>query len=234
MKYFSQDGQDRFVADLLNHKKNGVFIDIGAFDGIDFSNSYFFEKGLSWSGICIEPNITIFKKLQTNRNCICLNCCVGEATGVNQFLSVTGYAVMLSGLLSMFDRRHLERIDEAIKVHGGTKEILDIPVLPLETILENHKIEIVDYCNIDVEGGELGVLKSINFSKVKIKLFSIENNYGEKEVQQFLKLHGYRLIAKLGADEFYELNSKRYLLMLKLEFRKFKNYLNALKNIKLG
>ena len=42
--YYSQFNQDEIINTLLGNKKNGVFIDIGAYDGITFSNSYFFEK----------------------------------------------------------------------------------------------------------------------------------------------------------------------------------------------
>ena len=44
MKYYSQTRQDFIVDQLLCNKKNGFFLDIGANDGITFSNTYFFEK----------------------------------------------------------------------------------------------------------------------------------------------------------------------------------------------
>ncbi len=99
----------------------------------------------------------------------------------------------------------------------------------MKNIFEENSFKIIDYCNIDVEGGELNVLKSIDFSEINIKVFTIENNYGSKDVLKFLKPLGYNLIATLGADEVYELNSKRYNLMFKLKMKKTKNYLSNLK-----
>lgn len=229
MDFFSQDGQDKFIANLFNNKSEGYFLDIGAYDGIDFSNTLYLEKKLAWKGICIEPNPVVFEQLKVNRNCICLNCCVGNANGIFKFLSVSGYGIMLSGLMDMFDQKHLLRIDQGIKEHGGSKEILDVPVLPLKNIFETYIITTIDYCNIDVEGGEMSVLKSIDFSKVRIKVFTIENNYGSKHVRRFLKPLGYKLIATLGADEVYELHSKRYDLMLKLKVKKLRNYISHVK-----
>jgi FkbM family methyltransferase len=233
MQFYSQDGQDEFIVRLFKNKKEGVFLDIGAYDGLNYSNSLYMEKELSWKGICIEPNPIVFKQLEVNRNCICLNCGVGETKGSFQFLSVSGYGSMLSGFIDMFDEKHLARIDQGINEYGGTKEIINLYVLPLSNIFEEHGIVSIDYCNIDVEGGEMGVLKSIDFSKVKIKVFTIENNYGTKQIGKYLKKYGYRLIAKLGADEVFEQNSKRYLLMTKWRIKKVKNFVYSMwQNIK--
>lgn len=55
MKYKSQYSQDKFLNEnFFKNKKNGVFIDIGAHDGITMSNSFFYEKQLGWDGLCVE------------------------------------------------------------------------------------------------------------------------------------------------------------------------------------
>lgn len=233
MKFYSQDGQDKFIAALLRNKKNGVFVDIGAYDGIFFSNTLHFEKYLKWTGVCVEPNPEIFNQLKHNRNCTCLNYCINDKKGDFKFLSVSGYGAMLSGILEFFDNRHLARIDCIIREHGGEKIIIDIAALPMEDIFREYSLKQIDYCNIDVEGSEMKVLESIDFSKVQIKIFTIENNYRTKTIKNFLTSKGYKLIGKLGADEVYELNSKRYDLMLKWRMDKAKSFLRLLgKSIK--
>jgi len=233
MKYYSQDGQDKFIVELLKHKRNGIFLDIGAYDGVEYSNTYYLEKELGWNGICVEPDPKVFEKLRTSRKCTCLNVCVTKEKNNYRFLSVSGYAVMLSGVVEFFDKRHVERIDKAIEEYGGTKELITIPGLPIKDILSEHQINYIDYCNIDVEGGEISVLNSIDFSKVKIGLFTIENNYGSKELRNYLRRLGYKLIAKLGADDVYELNSKRYFLIFKHKFKVWKMKMSAkLKSLK--
>ena len=55
MKYYSQINQDEYyINNIISHKKNGRFLDIGAGDGILESNTYCLEKYLGWSGICVE------------------------------------------------------------------------------------------------------------------------------------------------------------------------------------
>lgn len=230
MEFYSQDGQDKFIVDLFNNKKGGTFIDVGAFDGVTFSNSYFLEKNNEWKGICIEPNPVVFENLKINRKCVCINCCIGGQIGVSEFLAVSGSGKMLSGLLNTLDEKHLLRIDKEIEKGHATKSVLNLQVMPLKDILKEHNITYVDYCNIDVEGGELSVLKSIDFSKVTIKVFTIENNYNDNSVSHFLKTYKYRLIGKVGADEVYELKSKRYSNMIFLKIKKIKNVLSSLKH----
>lgn len=229
-KYYSQSGQDKYIAKLIKYKRDGFFLDVGAYDGINLSNTYFFEQSLDWKGICIEPNPEIFEKLSKNRKCTSVNCCIAAESGVLKYLSISGYGEMLSGIVSLFDERSLQRIDQTIETHGGSKKIIEIAAFPLKELLKNHNVNYIDYCNIDVEGGEMSVLSSIDFSQVQIKFLSVENNYGTKIIRNYLKPKGYSLIGKLGADEIYEFQSKRYLSMFLFKFKPLMHFLSAKKN----
>jgi hypothetical protein len=55
-KNFSQAYQDIFVLTMLNGKKNGTFVEIGAYDGQQISNTYLLEKKFDWTGISIDIN----------------------------------------------------------------------------------------------------------------------------------------------------------------------------------
>ena len=52
---YSQLGQDLKVLEFYNNKLDGFFIEIGASDGINLSNTYLLEKNHNWKGICVEP-----------------------------------------------------------------------------------------------------------------------------------------------------------------------------------
>jgi hypothetical protein len=52
---YSQIGQDLEVLRKYKNKYNGYFVDIGASDGIIYSNTYLLEKRYGWKGICVEP-----------------------------------------------------------------------------------------------------------------------------------------------------------------------------------
>ena len=59
----SQLGQELKVIKFYNSKKNGYFIEIGASDGIELSNTYLLETQYEWKGICCEPIPSRFEKL---------------------------------------------------------------------------------------------------------------------------------------------------------------------------
>jgi hypothetical protein len=53
---YSQTFQDIFVLTMLNGKRNGTFLEIGAGDPTESSNTYLLEKVFGWHGISIETN----------------------------------------------------------------------------------------------------------------------------------------------------------------------------------
>lgn len=132
MKYFSQFEQDRFLDEVVfNRKKAGFFIDVGAHDGISYSNSAFFEFQRNWTGICVKPNAQVFEKLRSVRSVRCENCGLGAAAGVLRFTSISGFAEMLSGFTDFYASEHKERIACELEKHGGTATKLNIAVKPL-------------------------------------------------------------------------------------------------------
>lgn len=202
--YYSQSGQDKFLNEIIfKNKRNGSFVDIGANDGITYSNSYFFENELNWRGVCLEPIPAVFEKLNKLRKSININCCIAPQEGIKEFLLVEGYAEMLSGLVENYDDRHLKRIEKEIKDFGGRANKINLPCRNLNNLLNEQKFTKIDYCSIDTEGGEFEILKSIDFKQISINVFSIENNYKESDMRYYMEFNGYELITTLEADEIY-------------------------------
>ncbi len=205
--YFSQPsvGQDNYLNEhIFKGKKNGIFVDIGAHDGITHSNTYFFEKELHWTGICIEPLPIVFEKLKQNRKSILVNGCIGLQSGESPFLMVEGYPEMLSGLQETYDPRHLDRLHAEIAQYGGSYTIALVKVYLLMDLLKLHEITHIDYLSIDTEGSEFAILKTIDFDRVTIDVLSIENNYKDEAIRRFLSGYGFSLVAVLGnQDEIY-------------------------------
>jgi len=202
-KKYSQSGQDAFVLSYFNNKRNGVFIDIGANDGISLSNTYYLEKELGWTGICFEPIPSIFTKLDKTRNCIKINAGVAEKESSFKFTFVDGPSNMLSGITEYHDPRHRERIEREVKTLGGKIVETEIPCVVLNEVLEKNNIFDIDYLSIDTEGNEFAIVKSIDFDKFNIKIITIENNFNDPIQTAFITSKGYRLIGKLEADDVF-------------------------------
>ncbi len=205
--YFSQKGQDKFLNErIFNNKKHGIFIEVGAHDGISFSNTYFFEKYLNWSGICIEPNPDIFEQLTKNRRCFCEQLCITNIPGFQPFLKCNGYMLeMYSGLLHQYDPRHTARIDDEISIYGGSKEVIQVKCVTFKEIFEKYNLSYIDILSIDIEGGEEAAIKTINFDTIKINIIIIENNFNENTIKEFLLSKGYQYLVRIGKDDIYQL-----------------------------
>jgi hypothetical protein len=67
-KFFSQAGQDLFVLSILNGKKNGKFLEIGASDPKIINNTFLLEKEFGWSGTQIEIDVFLSEKCKLERN----------------------------------------------------------------------------------------------------------------------------------------------------------------------
>jgi FkbM family methyltransferase len=202
-KKYSQSGQDAFVINYFNNKRNGVFIDIGANDGISLSNTYYLEKELGWTGICFEPIPAIFEKLSKNRNCITINAGIADKKSIEKFTFVNGPSHMLSGITKEYDPRHLQRIQNEVKNLGGEIVEIDVQCVMLNDILEEHEIYNIDYLSLDTEGNEFNILKTIDFNKFNIRVMSVENNYNNIEQTNYITSNGYYFHGRLEADEIF-------------------------------
>jgi hypothetical protein len=68
----------------------------------------------------------------------------------------------------------------------------------------------IDYLSLDTEGGELDILKSIDYRRFPVNCISVENKYEEKEIYRFLSSVGYRKIARLKIDDIFVLKNSPF------------------------
>lgn len=188
---------------IFNRARGLIFIDVGANDGLIVSNTAYMELDLGWDGICIEPHPEAFARLIENRNCKKHNCCISEKEADVNFVVVTGYAEMLSGIQSEYDPQHMSRVNSEVEKHGGQIYTCKVKSKRLESIIEEHGFSHIDYLSIDTEGSELTVLKSVDLSKYDIRVISAENNGYDTRVREYLEANGYTYVTKVCADEIY-------------------------------
>lgn len=198
--FYSQSGQDKFINNLFfRNMRNGFFVEIGAYNGIDGSNCYFFEKYLDWSGIAIEPSLNQFLSLSKNRNCRCINKAITSKNEKIEFVDVIKGYTQMSGVNNSLYQKTLEIINK------DPRTVLDKKIIETSTFSEIlEKNYFIDYLSIDVEGGERDIIESINFDLYKIKVLSIENNHPNQiNYEKYLSSKGFCYIDNIGMDEVY-------------------------------
>jgi FkbM family methyltransferase len=189
MIFYSQAGQDEWVVNFFDKKKNGFFLDVGAYDGIDLSNTYFLEKELDWSGICIEANSQKFELLKNNRKCLCLNSLISDKIEKLHFLPDN-----LSGRISKFSNSTVEIESETI-----------------DRILNNYNCpKIIDYISLDIEGSEYKFLSKFPFSEYEFILMTVEHNLylgnheNKEKIKKILYDNGYVISKENVKDNGFE------------------------------
>lgn len=213
--YYSQCAQDKITNEnYFKNLRNGVFLDIGAHDGIKFSNTYFFETELDWTGICIEPMPEVFESLQNNRKCRCICGCASPYHNVTKdFFRITGPYEMHSGLVENYDPLHVDRIQRLLNGSKGISsfEILKVTCYNVNLLLEESGISHINFLSIDTEGGELEILQSIDYSKYQIDVIAVEDNYGNPGFLPFMESKGFKYIGRMHQDLLF-VNKKSGLL----------------------
>lgn len=198
--YASQAGQDVVVDRFLKQKRGGVFIDVGAYDGVMGSNSLFFEQRRGWTGIMVEPMPAFYEMAQSARKSPCLNCAVGPEAGTAKFIAVSEGYTQMSGLLDHYDPKLLERVrlDPRHK-----EELIEVELRTLSDIIETSGTMHPDFVSLDIEGGEVAVLETFPFYQHDVTMWAIENNSGGTAIRDIMVQSGYDIVEFCGPDEIY-------------------------------
>ena len=204
--------QFRAVIDMLNHKRDGFFIEMGAVDGVLGSNTYCLEKLYGWNGILIEPIKDYFEQIPQYRNTkYQLNICIGQEEGLVPFTRIEGYSKCLSGISSLYSNQHRDRILREVQERNQQVHVDLIPCKKLITVLNDCGVTHVDYLSIDVEGGELFVIKSMEMETNPIRpiIIGCENNYNNAELETYLNKFSYLKVGSFGGDDFFRLQDNK-------------------------
>jgi FkbM family methyltransferase len=212
-KYYSQYNQDRNLENaIFKGYKKGVFVDVGAYDGVDINNTLYFETTNNWRGINIEPIEEVYKRLESNRKkSINIKTVISDKEELIEFIILNNKFEMLSGIKKNYSDMQKMRVDielqEELKTIEELKNIEELKTIKLikterlETILDKYNILNINYLSIDVEGSELNVVKSINFEKVFIDVIGFENNRNIGNIlEEISKLDEYNIVSDIELE----------------------------------
>ncbi|MCW3111974.1 MAG: SAM-dependent methyltransferase [Segetibacter sp.] len=187
---YSQFGEDLIISHLfaLLGIAKPTYLDIGANEPKYISNTYFFyERGST--GVLIEPNPHLFRKLQAQRpRDIVLN----TGIGMNNVTEADFYLFPnKANGLSTFSKKEADHwVETGMKGLGkiAVEKVIKMPLIPVNTILEKHFPDHhLNLISLDVEGLDLEILKSLNFSKFKPDVICVET-LGYDDNQESYKL----------------------------------------------
>lgn len=198
-------GLDLLLAGFIS-KKRGFYIELGANDGVAQSNTLILELVYGWRGVLVEPVSDSFRKLQRNRNSrrnhLANVACVSFSFERESVLLALS-DLMSSPLIPSSDigdvRAHVLGKDADLGRPLAT-ELAEARTLTAVLDEANAPNEI-DLLSLDVEGGELEVLKGIDFLRYRIDWILVESR-SPRAISNFLVTQDYELVQKLTHHDF--------------------------------
>jgi FkbM family methyltransferase len=201
---YSQDGEDMVLRRLLEGRRQGFYVDVGAHDPCRFSNTCYFHRQ-GWRGINIDPNPDAIRAFDLERVSD-INICVG----------VSDYPGELS--FHFFNEPALNTFDESLAQERANLpgyrllETRSVRVRRLDDLLGEYlpRGQRIDFLSVDVEGMDLAVLRSNDWARFRPGVLLVEahqrtvSGTQTEPVNLFVTEVGYQLIAKTLNTLIYE------------------------------
>ena len=199
MKSYSQLGEDVYCfQNFMNVPRNdAILFEVGAYDGLTYSNTLALEQFNNCKCVLIEPSPVNVRKIYTNRPRASIhNLAIMANVGICEFLGDSP----VSGV-------HSELTDEYIKTWDLQKSRrYNVLCVPLRFITEIERVEYIDFMSVDVQGAELLVLSSMN-QRIPIGVICIELEGQQPDhdeaCRDILKKLGFEFKCRLHISEFW-------------------------------
>lgn len=199
--YYSQFGEDKILAEIFNEKKQGLCIEVGANDGVNDSNTMYFES-IGWNCILIEPNPVLCKMIRASRNATLVEVAASDKNG-ETLLFVAEGAERAHGVSTI--NAGEDELNK-IKSYGFTYKEVKVQTKTLDEILIGLKPSSkIDFISVDVEGHELDVLRGFSLDRWTPTVILVEDNsnFEDAAVSNYLSKFGYFRFKRTGVNDWY-------------------------------
>ena len=196
MNWYSQYGEDILLAKIFDGA-TGLCVEVGANDGVRFSNTKHFEE-IGWQCVLIEPTPILCQKIKQNRNCILFQCAASSTEGEMTLHIAEGHDLFSSLESHSTMAEELGRYEAAITS-------VSVRVRPLDAMLAEVTTRHIDFVSIDVEGHEIAVLRGFDLSRWRPRVMLIEDksDLHVTEVERHMSESGYRRFYRSGGNDWY-------------------------------
>lgn len=200
---FSQLGEDCYITKFFAKRDPGFYVDVGCFHPRRYSNTYLLRQYMGWRGINIDANPDVIKEFDKDPgNNINVHAAVDEVEREVELVIYKGAAHS-----TIDDER--KKVNESLDIRYK----LTVQTQTLEKLIDKNvdKSQKIDFVDIDVEGVDLQVLRSLNINRFKPSLICVEdheflrsiNNSKPSEIFEYMRSQGYKLASQFQVSSFY-------------------------------
>jgi hypothetical protein len=164
--FYSLAKQDQFVANLLNFKKYGFYVDIGSHHSMVANNTYYFSEKLFWKGICVEIDSTFSNSYLNRTEC---NLIIDDATKINYY--------------NLFTSNDVPKTIDYLSLDVDSASLDVLEILPLEQYrFKIITIEHDAYLHKDrYQSKQQNILIKNNYKIIAKNVFVEQNGHTEPE-----------------------------------------------------
>lgn len=175
MDFHSVNGEDRdiytnFFKEILDGH-SPTYVELGAFNGKQESNSRFFDVCLGWKGLLVEanPNTNVWNQLVSNRptaHRMWMAASCSHEAALHQNASVPFHDVIWT---------NAAQDEKTINAYSGKRKTVDVPCGSLTPFIKDLLGGRVTFFSLDVEGAEPFVLEHVDFNQIQVDVMIVEN-----------------------------------------------------------
>lgn len=187
----SEHAEEWIVRDFFQGKRGGVFLDVGAYDYMRLSNTYYLETELGWSGVAVEPQVKFAADYQRYRP---------RTTFIPVFASDRSDQSVTLHIAPHVDTQASS--SEAVAAANHSSEHVPVSTATLDDVLDRLGTSKIDFMSMDVELAEPTALRGFSIDRFRPALVCVE---AHEEVRQaildYFARHAYTVIGRyLRAD----------------------------------
>ena len=191
----------------FHDKRNGTFLQAGAYDGIGSSITYPFEKQLDWHGLLLQPNYRLIDSIYKHRQeDTILNVGLGDKTQVLDYQYLPSRADCGGFSLSSGQKDWLRKVG-----FDGRSQRQKVQVFAYQDLVTAFSIDKIDLAVIDVQGHEAKVLQNIVSSNVKPTFMVVEHLHSNKQQLLDIAAPKFDTVEELGANLIFH---RRYTVLI--------------------
>ncbi len=191
--HYSGAAEDVSIRKIFSNKASGLFIDVGCYHPIKYSNTWaLYKKG--WRGINIDIDaikIELFNMVR--RDDVNITCAVSNKSGTTKY-----YRAGLFSQINSIDKNSADELEQYIT--------MDVECKTLTELIDGtkYKNKQIDFLSVDAEGHDFEVLTSLDFTRYNPLLIAVEihepifDRVEKSELYKYLRNLNYSLAGWCG------------------------------------
>ena len=188
------DESGRLLLALLYASNNttGSFVELGALNGVNLSNTIMLERCWGWRGLLVEANPLSYEELErSGRTAHKEHAAVCEAGSGNMTIALSRKHHEISGFLSSYVNGSMKRFSRYVNL----SDTAQVPCARLDVLMKRADMPArVNFLSLDVEGAEFDVISTVDPARFDVVLVELDRRDNDKDQKVRARLTGAGLV----------------------------------------